>query len=211
MVHDQLQSRGVKDPATLAAMGLVPREAFLGPSQQSRAYDDGALPIGYGQTISQPYMVARMTESLGFADLGWPWLGERPALLDIGTGSGYQAAVLAQVGARVISVERDPKLAEEAQDRLDELGYEVTVHVGDGSAGFAAGAPYAGIVVGAGAPQVPAALVDQLDDGARLVIPLGPRSSQRLTVVQRVGQRTVTRSSDACVFVPLIGRYGHPG
>lgn len=211
MVRDQLQARGVHDPATLAAMGLVPREAFVGRSQRPRAYRDSALSIGHGQTISQPYMVARMTESLGFADMGWPWVGDRPTVLDIGTGSGYQAAVLAQAGARVVSIERDPELAAEAQARLAELGYEVAVHVGDGSVGFEAGAPYAGIVVGAGAPSVPPLLVEQLADGARLVVPVGPRRSQTLTVVQNLGDRTVTRSSDACVFVPLVGRHGHPG
>jgi len=211
MVRDQLQARGVHDPATLAAMSLVPREAFVGPSQRPHAYRDGALSIGHGQTISQPYMVARMTESLGFADMGWPWVGDRPTVLDIGTGSGYQAAVLAQAGARVVSIERDPELAAEAQARLAELGYEVVVHVGDGSVGFEAGAPYAAIVVGAGAPSVPPLLVGQLADSARLVIPVGPRTSQTLTVVQKVGARTVTRSSDACVFVPLVGRHGHPG
>ena len=211
MVRDQLRPRGVSDPATLAAMSLVPREAFVGANQRDRAYEDSALPIGYGQTISQPYMVARMTESLGFADLAWPWVGERPTVLDIGTGSGYQAAVLAQIGAHVISVERDARLAAEAQARLDELGYDVVVRVADGSVGFADGAPYAAIVVGAGAPKVPPLLVDQLADGARLVIPVGPRSSQRLTVVQKVGTQTVSRSSDACVFVPLVGRHGHPG
>ncbi len=211
MVHDQLQARGVHDPATLAAMGLVPRESFVGPSQRPHAYRDSALSIGHGQTISQPYMVARMTESLGFADMGWPWVGDRPTVLDIGTGSGYQAAVLAQAGARVVSIERDPELAAEAQARLAELGYEVAVHVGDGSVGFDAGAPYAGIVVGAGAPSIPPLLVEQLADGARLVVPVGPRRSQTLTVVQNLGDRTVTRSSDACVFVPLVGRHGHPG
>jgi len=211
MVPDQLQARGVHDPATLAAMSLVPREAFVGPSQRPRAYRDSALSIGHGQTISQPYMVARMTESLGFADMGWPWVGDRPTVLDIGTGSGYQAAVLAQAGARVVSIERDPELAAEAQARLAELGYELMVHIGDGSVGFEAGAPYAGIVVGAGAPSIPPLLVEQLADGARLVIPVGPRISQTLTVVQKVGTRTVTRSSDACVFVPLVGRHGHPG
>jgi protein-L-isoaspartate(D-aspartate) O-methyltransferase len=211
MVRDQLQARGVHDPATLAAMGLVPREAFVGPSHRPHAYRDSALSIGHGQTISQPYMVARMTESLGFADMGWPWVGDRPTVLDIGTGSGYQAAVLAQAGARVVSIERDPELAAEAQARLAELGYEVAVHVGDGSVGFEAGAPYAGIVVGAGAPSIPPLLVEQLADGARLVVPVGPRRSQTLTVIQNLGDRTVTRSSDACVFVPLVGRHGHPG
>lgn len=210
MVRDQLTARGITDPATLAAMGLVPREAFVPPPQRASAYDDRALSIGGGQTISQPYMVARMTESLALPERGWPWGANRPAMLDVGTGSGYQAAVLAQLGARVTSIERDPQLAEEARLRLSALGYRVEVLVGDGSLGYEANAPYMGIVVAAAAPAVPPPLVEQLADGGRLVVPVGPRSTQRLTVVQRIGTRTETHESDACVFVPLVGRHGHP-
>lgn len=211
MVRDQLGARGIRDAGTLAAMGLVPREEFVPDAQRSHAYDDRALPIGRGQTISQPYMVARMTESLALAEFGWPWANERPSILDVGTGSGYQAAVLAQLGAHVVSIERDPELAQQAELRLAALGYSVDVVVGDGSAGFAAQAPYAGIVVGAAAPGIPAPLVDQLAEGARLVIPVGSLSSQRLTVARRVGAGMETDTSDACVFVPLLGSYGHPG
>ena len=211
MVREQLAARGIHDPATLAAMSLVPRERFVPERLRDRAYEDGALGIGSGQTISQPYMVARMTEALGFAGLGWPWMGQRPTLLDVGTGSGYQAAVLAQIGADVISVERDPELAGAARDRLSELGYSAKVVVGDGSGGLPDLAPFAGIIVGAGAPEVPEPLVAQLADGARLVIPVGPRSSQRLTIVRRVGDGVTSDLSDGCVFVPLIGSYGHPG
>jgi protein-L-isoaspartate(D-aspartate) O-methyltransferase len=211
MVREQLMARGIDEPATLAAMGLVPREAFVPPAQHAHAYEDRALSIGRGQTISQPYIVARMTTLLQLAEQGWPWAAARPTVLDVGTGSGYQAAVLAQLGARVVSVERDPELAAEASDVLASLGYAVEVHVGDGSLGYEPAAPYAGIVVAAAAPHVPAPLVEQLVDGARLVVPVGSRSTQRLTVVRRDGQTRTTEVSDACVFVPLVGLHGHPG
>jgi protein-L-isoaspartate(D-aspartate) O-methyltransferase len=211
MVREQLAARGIDDQATLAAMGLVPREAFLPTPQHGHAYEDRALSIGRGQTISQPYMVARMTALLRLADQGWPWGEERVTVLDVGTGSGYQAAVLAQLGARVVSVERDPELAAEAATRLASLGYAVDVHVGDGSLGYEPAAPYAGIVVAAAAPHVPAPLVAQLADGARLVVPVGSRSTQRLTIVRREGTTTTTDVADACVFVPLVGSHGHPG
>ena len=210
MVRDQLASRGIRDTATLSAMGLVPREAFVPPSHRDRAYEDGALSIGGGQTISQPYIVARMTEALDHDGLGWPWGDERPRFLDVGTGSGYQAAVLAQIGSRVTSIERDPQLASEARERLRGLGYDVNVVVGDGSEGYPPDAPYRGIVVAAGAPSVPPPLVEQLADGGRLVIPVGPRDRQWLTIVERHGEELETRTSDACVFVPLVGRFGHP-
>jgi len=210
MVREQLSSRGVRDPATLAAMAIVPRESFVSPAMRGRAYKDSALPIGSGQTISQPYMVARMTESLGVTDMGWPWTDDAPAFLEIGTGSGYQAAVLAHIGARLTTVERDPQLAHDARQRLKALGYVVTTMLGDGSDGYLAGAPYAGIVVSAGAPAPPQPLLEQLDDGGRLVIPVGTRQSQRLTVVERHGEHFRTTVSDACVFVPLIGHHGHP-
>jgi protein-L-isoaspartate(D-aspartate) O-methyltransferase len=210
MVHDQLRARGIHDPATLAAMSLVPREAFVPAQRGNDAYADGALSIGGGQTISQPYIVARMTELLRLGDAGWPWQEGRPAVLDVGTGSGYQAAVLAQIGAVVTSVERDATLAETARERLRSLGYQVEVVVADGTLGHAAGAPYAGIVVAAAAPSVPPPLIDQLADGARVVIPLGTRASQRLTVVRRVGDRVETSLADPCVFVPLVGSLGFP-
>ncbi len=209
MVSEQLASRGIRDGAVLAAMGLVPREAFVPSGRLDRAYDDGAQSIGRGQTISQPYMVARMTESLALTE-AWPWSHERPTVLDVGTGSGYQAAVLAQMGARVISIERDTGLADEARRRLAALGYEVDVVVGDGSLGFGSCAPYAGIVVAAGAPAVPEALVDQLAEGARLVIPIGSRHTQRLTIVRRSADGFETLVGEACVFVPLVGSQGHP-
>lgn len=210
MLRDQLEARGIHDPATLNAMATVPREAFVSEDQIGDAYADGAMPIGRGQTISQPYIVGRMTALLALAAHGWPWNDAPPSVLDVGTGSGYQAAVLAQTGARVISIERDPDLAEAARERLARLGFEVEVVVGDGSAGYPPAAPYAGIVVAAASPRVPGPLVEQLADGARLVVPVGSRRSQRLTVVHRSGQRTSTTVSDGCVFVPLLGTYGHP-
>jgi protein-L-isoaspartate(D-aspartate) O-methyltransferase len=211
MVETQLARRGIRDPATLAAMGLVPREAFVPPGLVGKAYDDGALAIGRGQTISQPYMVARMVEALRLSEQGWPWRDAPPTILDIGLGSGYQAAVLAQLGARVIAIERDASLAEEAEQRLRTLGYAVRVVVGDGSEGLPEEAPFGGIVVGAAAPAAPEPLIAQLADGARLVIPIGPPDSQVLTVIRRVGDMTERETLDACVFVPLVGRYGYPG
>lgn len=208
MVHDQLRSRGIGDAATLAAMGIVPREAFVPLAREDDAYADSALAIGGGQTISQPYMVARMTELLALGEVATPGQGGRPRVLDIGTGSGYQAAVLAQLGVGVVSVERDARLADEARSRLHALGYAVDVVVADGGAGFPPAAPYAGIVVAAAVPQVPPALVEQLADGARLVLPVGTRSSQRLTVLRRVAGDIETSLADACIFVPLIGPHG---
>jgi protein-L-isoaspartate(D-aspartate) O-methyltransferase len=209
MIDTQLARRGIRDPATLAAIGLVPRERFVPASFRDRAYEDGALAIGHGQTISQPYMVARMVEALRLSEQGWPWTEDPPTVLEVGLGSGYQAAVLAQLGARVISIERDPALANEAEARLRDLGYRVLVVVGDGSAGRPEDAPYAGIIVAAAAPAVPEPLVEQLADGARLVIPVGPRDAQVLTVVRRVGSAIERETLDGCVFVPLVGRHGY--
>ena len=192
-------------------MALVPRERFVREGRERDAYADGPLSIGHGQTISQPYIVARMTQCLALAEQGWPWAGQRPRFLDVGTGSGYQAAVLAQCGARVTSIERDPNLAAWAGRHLRSLGYDVEVVVGDGSAGYPAAAPYAGIVVGAGAPEVPPPLLEQLADGGRLVIPVGSERSQRLTIVRRKGTSFERSTADPCVFVPLVGDYGHPG
>lgn len=211
MVRDQLEARGIRDPATLSAMAAVPRELFVPAGREGDAYSDGPLSIGHGQTISQPYMVARMTESLALPDHGWPWADLPPTVLDVGTGSGYQAAILAECGARVVSVERDPDLAATARTRLAAAGYDVEVVVGDGSAGYPPRAPYVGIVVAAGAPRIPEPLTDQLAERGRLVIPIGGTRSQRLTVVIRRGTRTTSSAADACVFVPLVGEFGNPG
>ncbi len=202
MVADQLLARGIRDARVIAAMDAVPREAFVGESLRNQAYDDHPLPIGAEQTISQPYIVARMTELLG--------VGRGDRVLDVGTGSGYQAAVLAELGCRVTSVERSPALAAEAGERLARLGYgdRVTVTTGDGTLGVAEGAPWDGILVAAAAPAVPEALRNQLGDGRRLVIPVGSRRQQQLLVVTRHGGEWLERSDGACVFVPLIGAGG---
>jgi protein-L-isoaspartate(D-aspartate) O-methyltransferase len=202
MVAKQLTRRGIRDPRVLEAMAAVPREAFVPGVPTSLAYDDRALPIDAGQTISQPYMVARMTELLGVES------GDR--ILEVGTGSGYQAAILARLGARVTTIERHADLADDARERLAALGIEgVDVRVGDGSQGLAEGAPWAGIVVTAAAPVVPHALREQLEEGARLVIPVGPRFQQDLIVVERRGPNDWLEWSDgAVVFVPLVGEGG---
>jgi protein-L-isoaspartate(D-aspartate) O-methyltransferase len=212
MVGRQLAARGIADPAVLAAMGEVPRERFVPEALVERAYDDGALGIGGGQTISQPYIVARMSEALALPAWIAAHPGVAPRVLEVGTGSGYQAAVLARMGARVISVERDPELGAAARGRLADLGYaDVMVEIADGSAGWPADAPYAGILVAAAAPEPPEPLLAELDDGARLVAPVGRRDIQELVVVRRVGQRLETETLEPCVFVPLVGRFGFGG
>lgn len=209
MLAQQLQARGVHDTAVLAAMGGLPREQFVPPGWEERAYDDRALEIGHGQTISQPYMVARMSEELSLQAWTAQHPGRVPRVLDVGGGSGYQAAVLARMGARVLSVERDPELATAAARRLAALGIgNVEVVIGDGSGGWPKGAPYVGIVVGAAAPRVPPPLIEQLEDGGRLVIPVGTRYGQQLLVVERRGEHTTERALEPCVFVPLVGSYG---
>ena len=202
MVADQLERRGITDKRVLEAMGSLPREAFVPGTPVGLAYDDRALPIDAGQTISQPYMVARMTELLQVVPTD--------RILEVGTGSGYQAAVLARLGARVTTIERHAHLAEEAERRLRALGIEgIDVRVGDGSIGDASGAPWDGIVVTAGAPSIPDQLREQLATGARLVIPIGPHAQQELIVVERRGPSDWTEWSDgAVVFVPLVGEAG---
>ena len=204
MVEAQLRWRGIADQRVLAAMGELPREAFVDPDQRQHAYEDAALPIEAGQSISQPYMVARMTELLGVRP------GDR--VLEIGTGSGYQAAVLARLGARVVSFERLPELAEAARRRLADLGLAeaVEIRIGDGSLGDPAGGRYSGIVVTAASPRIPEALLEQLEDGGRLVIPVGSRDRQELIVVTRHGNDWTQRSNGSCVFVPLVGAGGWP-
>jgi protein-L-isoaspartate(D-aspartate) O-methyltransferase len=202
MVERQLRGRDIKDPRVLAAMAAVPREAFVPDRERGAAYQDGPLPIGSGQTISQPYMVARMTELINVAS------GER--VLDIGTGSGYQAAILAELGCQVTSIEREPDLAASAAARLASLGYadRVEVRTGDGTLGAPDVAPVDAIVVAAAAPAIPDALREQLGDGRRMVIPVGTRREQQLIVVERHGDEWREWSDGPCVFVPLIGEAG---
>jgi protein-L-isoaspartate(D-aspartate) O-methyltransferase len=205
MVERQLRARGIADERVLAAMASVPREAFLDERQRGYAYADEALPIESGQTISQPYVVARMTELLATRP------GDR--ILEIGTGSGYQAAILATIGCRVTSIERHPELAEAARARLAGIppADTVEVRVGDGTLGAPDGAPWDGIIVTAAAPAVPASLRAQLADGARLVIPVGTRIRQDLLVVTRHGNEWTEQSDGGVVFVPLIGDEGFEG
>jgi protein-L-isoaspartate(D-aspartate) O-methyltransferase len=202
MVAEQLEARGIDDPDILEAFRAVPRHAFV---EGDQPYGDHAMPVGSGQTISQPYIVARMTQ------LGRPRGGWRGApILEIGTGSGYQAAILAELGVDVTSIERHEALATDARRRLEEAGYpHVNVVVGDGTEGWPAGAPYRSILVTAGGPSVPQPLLEQLDpDGGRLVMPVGGREHQLLTLVERNGDDLVSRELEPVVFVPLIGQYG---
>jgi protein-L-isoaspartate(D-aspartate) O-methyltransferase len=204
MVADQLVRRGIKDPRVLVAMGTVPRHLFVAPGLADEAYGDRPLPIGFGQTISQPYMVARATE------LADPREGDR--VLEVGAGCGYQAAVLARLAAQVYAVEIVPGLAAEARATLSALDvYNVVVEAFDGGGGWPEHAPFDVIVVSAGAPRVPPLLVDQLADGGRLVVPVGPREEQILAVVRRVGDRYETREDTRCRYVDLLGRYGVGG
>jgi protein-L-isoaspartate(D-aspartate) O-methyltransferase len=205
MVEYQIAGRGVRDPAVLAAMRAVPRERFVAEGQAAFAYTDGPLPIGEGQTISQPYVVALMTEALR--------LTPRDRVLEIGTGSGYAAAVLAVIVAEVYTIERLPGLAESARRRLTELGYaNVHVRQGDGSLGWPEHAPYDAIVVTAGGPEVPPSLLRQLAIGGRLVMPVGPTPHEQMLVrVIRTGPDAYERESlGEVAFVPLIGAEGWP-
>jgi len=203
MVEHQLERRGIADPLVLEAMRKVPREAFVPPELAEEAYADGPLPIGEGQTISQPYIVALMTEALELRG------GER--VLEIGAGSGYAAAVLAEIAAELYTVERHARLAEEAAARLTRLGYDnVHVRVGDGSLGWPEHAPFDAIVVAAGAPEVPEALKEQLAVGGRLVIPVGQgRTLQDLLRLRRLSETEYQREELGGVrFVPLVGEEG---
>jgi protein-L-isoaspartate(D-aspartate) O-methyltransferase len=204
MVAQQLRARGIRDERVLAAMEAIPRERFVSDAYRSRAYADEAIPIEAGQTISQPYMVALMTELLE--------IGPDQRVLELGTGSGYQAAILAWLGARVVTIERHDELAAAARERLDalHLAQPVDVRVADGSLGVRTEAPFDGIMVTAAAPSIPIELRDQLVDGGRLVIPVGSRSHQILMRAVRHGDDWVDTPHGGCVFVPLIGPGGFP-
>lgn len=201
MVELQMRQRGIRDERVLAACLEVPRHEFVLPDYVQEAYQDHPLPIGEGQTISQPYMVAVMTEALSLT-------GEE-RVLEVGTGSGYQSAILARLAAEVYSIEHYEGLARQAEARLRRLGVNnVTIVVGDGSQGYPSAAPYDGIVVTAGAPRVPPVLVEQLADGGRLVIPVGAVHSQELLLVCKHGEKITRKVINNCRFVPLMGKYG---
>jgi protein-L-isoaspartate(D-aspartate) O-methyltransferase len=204
MVDTQIEVRGVADPRVLAAMRRVPRHRFVPQGLWDQAYNDYPLPIGADQTISQPYIVALMTEALELKDTD--------RVLEIGTGSGYQAAILAELAAEVYSIDRLASLAEKAEKVLAELGYKnFQVRVGDGTLGWPEAAPFDAILVTAGAPQVPRPLLEQLALGGRLVAPVGDRFSQTLTRARKTGEGVKFDYLGGCRFVRLIGKYGWQG
>lgn len=201
MVEEELIPRGIKNKIILDAFRKVPRHEFVPEALRDTAYGDYPIPIGSSQTISQPYMVALMTEELHLSG------GER--VLEIGTGSGYQAAILAEIAREVYSVERLEELADNAKRTLLRLGYKnFHIKVGDGTLGWGEEAPFDGIIVTAGSPGIPHSLVDQLNDNGRLVIPVGNQWSQILTVVEKAGDTFRETQVCGCVFVPLIGEEG---
>ncbi len=201
MVEEQLIPRGIRDQRVLQAMREVPRHLFVPPHLRDAAYQDTPLPIGEGQTISQPYIVALMTEALE--------LNGEEKVLEIGTGSGYQAAILSLLAKEVYTIERIASLARRAEETLSRLGYEnVWVKVGNGTLGWPEHAPYDAIMVTAAAPEVPAPLKEQLADGGRLIAPVGSHWSQMLVRVKRSGDRFISRNLTSVVFVPLVGEFG---
>jgi protein-L-isoaspartate(D-aspartate) O-methyltransferase len=198
---ETLQRKGIRDLAVLRAIGMVPRHLFVPESVRHRAYDDAALPIGGGQTISQPWVQARYLELAA--------LTGRERVLEVGAGSGYQTALLALLADAVFAVERIPALAQSARTALETAGLRnVTVLVGDGTLGWRPFAPYDAILVAAASPEIPGPLVDQLAPGGRLIIPLGDRNNQVLTVAQRVGDEVRTSMVADVRFVPLLGEFG---
>ena len=201
MVEEQIEARGIRDERVLTAMRKVPRHEFLPEAIRGMAYQDSALPVGEAQTISQPYMVGLMTELLD--------LKGTERVLEIGTGSGYQAAVLAELCDKVYTVERIKVLADRARLNFDRLGYQgVAIKVYDGTYGWREMAPFDAILVTAGSPDIPAPLVEQLKEGGRMVIPVGERFGQTLLKIVKTPQGPVTERSIPCVFVPLIGNHG---
>lgn len=201
---DALRRCGIQDERLLTVIATTPREMFVDEARRNIAYTDNALPIGMGQTISQPYMVALMTQALQ--------LSGKERVLEIGTGSGYQAAILARLAEYVYSIERHPQLAYKAAQHLEQLGIQnVSLYVGDGSLGWPDAAPYDRIIVTAAAPQIPIQLLHQLVTWGRLVIPVGSQQRQNLLIVHRAPWGPETRSLGSCVFVPLIGAEGWSG
>jgi protein-L-isoaspartate(D-aspartate) O-methyltransferase len=201
MVEEQLRARGIRDERLLRAMSRVPRQQFIVEQYRGQAYEDHPVPIGEGQTISQPYIVALMLEAVA--------LNPSDRLLEVGTGSGYVTALLAELTSEVVSVERHAVLADEARELLVRLGYaNVKVIVGDGSQGFPAAAPYDAIIVSAAAPELPSALLAQLAEGGRMIIPIGVADSQQLQLIQmRNGQPQISLR-ELCRFVPLVSGEG---
>ncbi len=200
MVETQIISRGIANKKVIDAFFKVPREKFVPENMKPFSYEDGPLSIGEGQTVSQPYMVALMTEALN------PVYGVKT--LEIGTGSGYQSAVLAEIGAELYSVERKPALAERAEKVLKELGYSVRIKVGDGTLGWAEFSPYERIIVTAGGPEIPAALFSQLKEGGIMVMPVGDMFSQDLMLVKKSGGKMLKKNLGGCQFVKLLGAEG---
>jgi protein-L-isoaspartate(D-aspartate) O-methyltransferase len=201
MIETQLIPRGIKDRNVLDAMGRVPRHLFVDSSTISNAYSDMALPIGEGQTISQPYMVAVMTELLE--------LNNTQKVLEIGTGSGYQAAVLAELAREVFTIERIVSLAEKAKKRFQDLSYlNIRIKADDGTLGWPEEAPFDRIIITAGSPEIPAPLIEQLSEGGIIVIPVGNLYSQQLLKYRKSGKKPIIEYHTPCVFVPLLGQYG---
>ena len=203
MVESQLRARGIRDERVLAAMFRVPRHEFVSAEYRDQVYEDHPIPIGEGQTLSQPYIVAVMLEALA--------LDPSDIVLEIGTGSGYQTALLAELAKQVYSVERHASLAHDARATLARLGYSnVEVALGDGSHGLAERAPFDAIVVSAAAPQIPPPLFEQMREGGRMVIPVGPAHAQELQLVRKQAGKLIVANLEGCRFVPLIGSEGYP-
>jgi protein-L-isoaspartate(D-aspartate) O-methyltransferase len=201
MVREQLRGRGIRDERVLAAMAKIPREAFLIPEDTPNAYGDFPLPIGAGQTISQPYIVAAMLEKLD--------LRPNDRVLEVGTGTGYEAAILGELASEVWTMERHEELAMKATAILQNLGY-TNVHVvhGDGSRGLPKQVPFTKILVAAAAPRIPETLIEQLADGGKMILPVGSREEQQLQLVRKVGDQIAVTNEELCRFVPLLGEQG---
>jgi protein-L-isoaspartate(D-aspartate) O-methyltransferase len=203
MVERQIEPRGVQDRKVLETMTEIPREIFVDEALRAQAYADNALPLGHGQTISQPYIVARMTEMLN--------LNRKHRVLEVGTGTGYQTALLARMARHVFSIERIRELALKARTNLEHLGFDnISLRVGDGTLGWPDAAPFDRILVAAGSPEIPTSLINQLSPGGRLVLPVGTEKAQVLTMVESTEEGLIHRQDESCVFVRLIGQEGWP-